>query len=476
MTKLTAYICGITLVAALMPSHLYASQLPDLGSEFRSMLSVNDERLIGEYYMSQIRASNMLYPDPLVNEYVTYIGNQLTPYIQMPYPNMRVQFFAVQDNSINAFAFFGGHVGIHSGLILLAESESELAGVMAHELAHISQQHILRQMADNKRFMPLTLAGTLAAVLIGAPDLMIPVLAGHMQHSINFTRSHEQEADRIGIKILSQAKFDPQGLSNIFERMSLNLRYQGKPPEYLLTHPLYESRISDTRHRASILSYKKPKYGSNMFDLMKARIAVQTTSNLQQLSDDLLHNLKTQRYQNQVATEYGYAYALFKKGKTKEAWALMDKLAKQHPDDLIIQMTTADMEEQNSQYTNAKARLEKILTLYNDSPSLLIQYTQLLLQTKQPAAAKKVLLRYKSMHAADPNYYELIRQVEGMLGNKVAVYEANAEWYILHGDIDSALKQLDLALANKNNSSKTDKRIKDRQQAIVDLEKNLKSI
>src|SRR3990167_4623152 len=124
-------LCGL-----LGFNNLSLAHLPDLGSEYRETLSVTDEKLIGDTWMRQIRGAGMLYHDPLVNEYVQYIGNKLTPYVAMPYSDIKIMFFAINDNSINAFAFFGGHVAVHSGLILTTESESELAGVMAHELAH----------------------------------------------------------------------------------------------------------------------------------------------------------------------------------------------------------------------------------------------------------------------------------------------------------------------------------------------------
>jgi len=476
MQKISQYALQIVLIALLSAhSSLFASSLPDLGSDYRATLSVSEEKMIGESWMQQIRAAGMVYYDPLINEYVQYIGNKLTPFVQMPYSNLHVKFFAVNDKTINAFAFFGGHIAVHSGLILVTQSESELAGVMSHELAHVAQQHILRQITESQNMLPLTVAGSLAAILLGVPDLIIPVIAGHGQHMINFSRQHEQEADRIGIQILAQAKFDPQGLPNIFERMGLSLRYQSKPPEYLLSHPVYESRIADTRHRANSFSYKQ-KSDSNMYNLVKARLEVQSTDNIQQLVSDYEHKLKTKRHGNQIYINYAYAYALLQAGKTNAASNALAALIKEYPDDLIIQMTAADIEQTAQKYPAAQSRLEKLILLYPDSSSLAIQYTELLLQTKQPAAAKKVLQRYKAQHALEPIYYELARHADGMLGNQTAVYESNAEWYLLNGDLGSALLQLDLALAAKGNEQKTDTRIKSRIADVKELMKNAKNI
>ena len=434
-----------------------------------------DEKLIGESWMQQIRASGMVYVDPIVNDYIQYIGNKLTPYVTMPYTDLRIKFFVVNDSTINAFAFFGGHIGVNSGLILVSNSESELAGVLSHELGHISQQHVLRQITENKRMMPITLAQSLAAVVIGVPELIIPVIGMHGQHMLNFSRQHEQEADRVGMQILSQANFDPQGLPSIFERMSLNSRYENKPPEYLLSHPLYESRISDTRHRANSFTYKQ-KPNSKMFYLIKARLEVQGSTNLQNLISDYEHRLKTKRNINDVATNYGYAYALLQNGKNAAAWKTITPLLKEYPDDLIIQMTAAEIEAASNNHNAAQARLESLLNLQPDSSALMLQYVELLLQKKQPKQAKKMLLEYKKMHQLEPNYYELLRHADGMLNNQVGVYEANAEWYTINGDLGSALMQLELALNIKNNDPRTIHRLKTRQNEIAALQKKLKTI
>lgn len=298
--------------------------------------------------------------------------------MSMPYNNLHIKFFAINDASINAFAFFGGHIAVHSGLILVSDNESELAGVMAHELAHISQQHLLRQIVDSKRLMPVTLAQSLLAIALGVPELIIPAMAGHTQQMLNYSRMHEQEADRLGLQILAKANFDPHGLPNILQRMESTLRYHNKPPEYLLTHPLSESRIADTQSRANMLDYKRQP-SSNMFHLIKARLEVQNASNLHHFIQEAEH-------------------------------------------------------------------------------------------------AKKILDKYKYLHNPEPMFYEYVRQVEGMLGNQTAVLEANAEWYQLHGDFQSAIKQLNIALEQESINNRTSKRIKNRISELEELIARVKKV
>lgn len=475
MEKFKQYLLSAAiLLTFLLIQPSFASQLPDLGNEFRSVLSVQDEKLIGDMIMSEIRAAGLTHSDPLINEYIKHVGNRLTPYMDMPY-GMQIKFFALNEPSINAFTFFGGHVAVHSGLILTTESESELAGVMAHELAHISQQHALRQISDNKRMMPITLAESIAAIAIGVPELILPAWAGHAQKMLNYSRQYEQEADRLGLQILSKANYDPQGLPNILERMNLSLRYHNKPPEYLLTHPLFESRLSDTRNRANSLTYKQ-QASSNMFHLIKARVNVQSAKNLQHFIEDQEHILNTQRYNNKLAAHYTYAYALLQKGKLDKAWSALSELTIAYPDDLIIQITAADIEAQQHKIDAALKRNQHLLTVFPDSQAVLLQYINFLLQAKQPKQAKIILQQYQTLHKPEPMYYEYVRQTEGMLGNQIGVYEANAEWFVMHGDMYSALKQLELALEVKTKDQKVITRIKTRQKELTDLLIQMKSV
>lgn len=476
MQKTLIRFLSLIMVCNIMVcGELSAHQLPDLGNEFRSVISVKDERLMGDMFMQQIRAIGLSHADPLVHEYIKHVGNRLTPYMAMPYSNLKIKFFAVNDDMINAFAFFGGHVAVHSGLIRVTETESELAGVMAHELAHISQQHIIRQIADSNRMMPLTIAGAIAAAAIGVPELILPVMAGHQQRMLNFSRQHEQEADRLGLQILSKANFDPQGLPNILERMSSKLRYHNKPPEYLLTHPLFESRIADVRDRANSVNYKQ-QTSSNMYHLIKARILVQNSTNLDHLIEEYEHILHTRRYANKLAADYTYAYALLLKGQPDKAWDHFHILASAYPDDLIIQMTAAEIEAQQLKLVLANKRMEHLMQIYPDSAAVLLQSAELCLQAKQPKNAQKILDKYRAAHSPEPMYYEQVRRVHGMLGNQTGVYEANAEWYALHGDIHSALNQLKLATEVKTNDPRTNKRIKNRTEELSALLQRMKEV
>lgn len=475
LTKKIIFLTFLAIALTMLPLAYLQAHLPDLGNEHRETVSVDDEKFIGDAWMREIRGTGMVSKDLILNEYIQHLGNKLIPYVEMPYSDIKIKFFVMQDQSINAFAFFGGHVAVYTGLIYASESESELAGAMAHELAHISQEHILQQMTDQKRMMPFAVGGLLAAAILGMPELVIPVLAGHGQRQLNFSRQHEQEADRIGMQILAKAKFDPHGLPNMFERMSVSSRYDNKPPEYLLTHPLYDTRISDTRSRAATYGYRQNP-NSQMYNLVRARIEVHNTANILTLLKSYETKLKTRRMANELATRYGYALALQEAGKLQQALTEITKLAQEQPNDLIIQVTAADIERSNHDLLAAKQRLERLAQLYPDSTSVNLNYIDLLIAMNEPKLAQKYLLQFKATHSVEPNYYELARHVEGMLGNQIGVFEANAEWYILNGDAQSAIRQLKMALDLKGNDPKVTARIENRIAAMTAIEKREKSI
>lgn len=251
------------------------NKLPDIGISGYSVLSTDKELQIGKAMMRQLRASQPLIQDPVLIEYINHLGNSLVKNAQGV--NYAFEFFLINNNELNAFAFFGGHVGIHSGLITTADTESELASVIAHEISHVTQRHLARRLESQSQTQGLTMAAMLSSVLITLvnPTVGIAALSASMavtqQASINYTRGNEKEADRVGIALLATSNFDPQGAASFFSKMSTKYRYASKPPAMLLTHPLPESRIADARQRA--LNYPaRPLPPSLGFELTKARL------------------------------------------------------------------------------------------------------------------------------------------------------------------------------------------------------------
>ncbi|MFQ3338840.1 MAG: putative Zn-dependent protease, partial [Colwellia sp.] len=230
------------------------NKLPDIGISGYSVLSIDKELQIGQAMMRQLRGSQPLVQDPVLIEYINHLGNSLVKNAQGV--NYAFEFFLINNNELNAFAFFGGHVGIHSGLVTTADTESELASVIAHEISHVTQRHLARRLESQSQTQSLTMAAMLSSILLTLvnPTVGMAALSASMavsqQASINYTRGNEQEADRVGIALLASSNFDPQGAASFFSKMSTKYRYASKPPAMLLTHPLPESRIVDARQRA----------------------------------------------------------------------------------------------------------------------------------------------------------------------------------------------------------------------------------
>ncbi|MBP8221427.1 MAG: M48 family metallopeptidase, partial [Aeromonadaceae bacterium] len=253
------------------------SQLPDIGTAGVAALPIDREVTYGNSFMRFARAQLPIIDDPVLNEYLTDLGQRLVSHandIRFPFT-----FFLVQDQSINAAAFLGGKVKVHSGLFLNAANESELASVLAHEISHVTQRHIARYLEAQSQQTPATIAGLVGSVALAIlnPTAGIAALQTTLgiqaQSAINYTRDNEYEADRIGMQLLYDAGFEPMGMANFFQKLAAEYRYASKPPEMLLTHPLPETRIAEARSRAANFPRQSP-HDDTEFLFAKARIQV----------------------------------------------------------------------------------------------------------------------------------------------------------------------------------------------------------
>ena len=277
----------LALSLALFPAPQQAVEinkieLPDMGDSSGTLITPAEEKEFGEAFFRSLHSQISINQDAEIQQYIQSIGQKLVA--NSDEPSHPFHFFVVMENDINAFAGPGGYIGVNSGLILMTEAESELASVMGHEIAHVTQRHLFRAAEAQSRLSIPTIAGTLAAILLGtqAPALgqaaIMAIQAGSVQFQINFTRENEEEADRVGMQILSSSHFDPRSMPTFFERLQQSTRYSGQAiPEFLRTHPVTASRISDTRGRAETYPYKQ--YPDSLdYQLTKAKIRVLTTT------------------------------------------------------------------------------------------------------------------------------------------------------------------------------------------------------
>ncbi|MFW8589606.1 M48 family metalloprotease [Glaciecola sp. 2405UD65-10] len=314
------------------------NQLPEIGVVASDVLTIDKERIIGDIIMRQLRGQAPLVLDPVLQEYIQGIGNRLV--IEADNAKFPFKFFMINNPVINAFAFYGGHIGIHTGLIAQASTESELASVFAHEIAHVTQRHLARRAQSQQRSAPLQIASLIGGLLLAIADPEAGIaavnagMAGSQQASINFTRNNEKEADNIGINILYRAGFDPQGAPGFFGKLAEQARGRSNQLAFLQTHPLPEDRIAQTVTRAR--SYGEKRVPASLdFHLAKARVIARYITIPERNIPFLQNRLSNSNTVEQKALKYGLAMSLFESERYSASKEILDPLLSQDPENLF---------------------------------------------------------------------------------------------------------------------------------------------
>ncbi|KAA3666890.1 M48 family metallopeptidase [Pectobacterium carotovorum] len=436
---------GTLLAGNLLPAQADTQdRLPDIGTTAGGTLSINQELAMGDFYVRQLRAGAPLINDPLLSNYINQLGNRLVK--QADSVRTPFHFYLIRNDDINAFAFFGGNVVLHSALFRYADSESELASVLAHEISHVTQRHLARSMESQQRSAPLTWVGALGSILLAMANPQLGMaalsgtLAGAQQGMITFTQSNEQEADRIGIQVLQRAGFDPQAMPNFLQKLADQSRYASRPPEMLLTHPLPESRLSDARNRANQMR-STPVQSSQDFLFAKIRTFGMYGSPERPLSDDLLAQWEKGNVREQLAAKYGRAIQLYQAKKYDEARNVLQPLLSSAPENPWFLDMMTDIDLGQSRATQAIARLQNVPGM-QANPVLQLNLANAYVEGKQPAAASKILYRYTYAHPDDSNGWDLLAQAAAAQGQRAEELAARAESLALSGQLDQSIRLL----------------------------------
>jgi len=451
-TLVAAMLAMLTTFSTLSAPSAATAQglnLPDIGDSSFAALSKHGEDALGEAFMRSVRNSIPLMTDPIVEEYVQSLGYRLAAHSNNYYRSF--YFFVVDSTQINAFAGPGGYIGINSGLILAAKSESEVAAVMAHEIGHVTQRHIARSIEMQKSMSIPSLAALLASMLLATQNseaggaAMAATLAGSAQYQINFIRRNEKEADRVGITTLAKSDFDPHAMPGFFEKMQNASRYSGyDAPEFLRTHPVTQSRIADSRNRAA--QYPRKQYRSSLeFNLVRARIKYLSFKQARSALKYFSAMLSKGQYLNRAAARYGYALALTGTRQYPKAQTEMNALLAKYPENIIFILGAAEIEMKAGQPRKALPRLKQAVELYPGNLPLTEAYSNVLMRTGQAAKARDLLKRYMRNNDGHERIYLLLARAEKQLGNTIAFHEALAEHHYLGGDTRGAITQLQLA-------------------------------
>ncbi len=437
------------LVIAGVTSIWAADDLPDLGESARAELSPQLERKIGENIMNEIRLHEPTYvDDPEINDYVNRLGRRLVEASGNPSGNFH--FFVIRDPTVNAFAMFGGFIGMNTGTLLIAQSESELASVLAHEIGHVTQNHMARQMAKEKQTTIPSLIAMAVGVLAARANASAGIAtiasaqAGVVQAQLAYSRDFEREADRSGYQTLEKAGFDVRGMGEFFERMQKAAHlYENNAPVYFRTHPLTTERIADMDNRAQQSPYRQV-VSSLDFYLARAKLRAQMGTPLEALNE-FSAQLRERKYVSQPAARYGLVLALIRTKDLKAAEREFDALIPLKSSTPMIAGLAAELKAGAGDLPAAQAIYREALQRFPQAKSIVYGLAESLFAGRQYDEALRFLESQLQADPGDFRLYGLQAKTYAALGKRLLQHRAQAEFYVLRGQLGEAVEQLRFA-------------------------------
>lgn len=472
-TRALALACSTTL---LIPSPAVSDEqtLPSLGSSYSSASS--EEHRLGRAWLRQFRAHAPQWQDPIAHDYLTSLVDRLAPHSQLS--DLDVTTVMVDHRTLNAFAVPGGVVGINAGLFAFAEDEGAFVSVIAHELGHLSQRHYARSSERAEQTQLPAMAGMLAGILIaagGGGNAGIATVMGSqaalIQDQLTYSRRYEQEADRVGLQAMAAAGYDPDAMARMFRTLQRMASLQGgTPPEFLLTHPVSESRLSDVQSRAAQMNVASSYSNDTLYDMIRGRALLQ----IHQQSPRQAVSRLAQEDANEAAQRYVTALADAQSGQVDAALQALDQLRDEQPDLAMLPASAAEVALQAQRYDEAIQRSQRLLRLMpNYLPAQLI-LAEAQLQ-RDPTAAYDILRDVTARHPENPLGFNLMAEAAGRSGRNGLGHLARAEYLQLTGRMDSGIRQLDIAkdAAERENDQRTLARIEQRREDFMDYREAL---
>ena len=484
----TSYL-GTSLDA---PHH---QELPEIGDPTGTSFTPTQEKELGEAFFRSLHGQLEISEDPEVSDYIQAIGQKLAT--NSDSPTQTFHFFVVDDPAINAFAGPGGYIGVNSGLILVTEEESELASVLGHEIAHVTQRHLYQAFQAQGKIQLISLAGMLAAMLIGSKmggssygaqpyctsknegcqpvgstgqGLAMAAMGAGTQAMINFTRDNEAEADNVGMQILSRSQFDPRSMPTFFERMQQSTRFAGHgTPEFLLTHPVTVSRISDTRNRAEKFPYRQYP-DSFTYQLIRAKLRVLINRNPKETLGYFHGAYGQGTKQQQDVTRYGLALTLVADNRPDEGIKILEELTAEYPNQshFINAWAKAEMDRHN--INRAMELFATARERFPNNAAIRFNYAQGLLSANKPELARRLL--EEMIHGmVTPEIYEMLAKAYSGVGNEGESHRYLGEAYYADGQTNTAILHMKLARKYSGNNFYLNSVIDDRLQKFIEEEK-----
>ena len=467
----------LSLLIAGLPLDLSAGQtnrvqLPNIGDPADRFLSPAQEKKLGEDFLRNVYRYGAVLEDPEISSYIQHLGNELSN--TLADGTHKFTLFVVKDRSINAFAVPGGYIGVNAGLILSSKSESELASVVAHEIAHVSQRHIARRIAHMSGSQIPTLGAMLAGILLastGSSDagtaLLMAGVAAQQQKLLNYSRDMEIEADRVGLDLLYRSGFDPRGMPEFFRTLQRK-RYSKIPDEYqfLITHPLDSVRIAEAQGRINSLPARSHK-SSSYYRYAKARLQALASQN----PTTLVKNFEKQQIKNDPYQQYAYSQALERKNLFKRAESVLLPLVNKDKENIVYQLALARTKANANQADEAIKILKRMHNLYPDNFAINYYYAKSLMQDGHAELGEESLKNYLNKYEAPTlEIYKLMAELQELCDQLIESKKTLAEYYYNTGNVSAAVFQLREALRDPKldviNRSQIEKRLGELLQSV----------
>ena len=477
ITLLLTYWCFLAPTNLALAKEI---ELPLLGDSSSGIVSKQQEYQLGRTWLKVFRSRVTEHDDPLMQLYFEELIYNLAVFSDLENPELEL--VIIKNPTMNAFAVPGGVVGIHTGLFAFAENEDQMVSVLAHELAHLSQRHFARGLEARRSSSMVTLAGLLAGLVVAATvggDAGMAAMSASQAYAaesqLRYSRSNEQEADRIGLQTMERSGRDPSAAGDMFETLLSKTRYSGtRIPEFLLTHPVTEKRIADARGR-SMGASRRHYIEHPDYYLMQARAIVAMGSSTKISITKFQTELKNNTLRPDAAN-YGLALAYLNAGEFIKADRLIAALLAEEPRQIAYQYTDIEIDLAQENYATALSKLNGLLALTPNNYPLMALESEILWQDHQYEKSATVLTLLTRNRPEDPMLWYRLAEVRGLAGNISGVHEARAEYFILVGAFDLAREQLGLATKLVAADFKRSAIVSQRLRDVVSMEEKAKRL
>lgn len=475
ISRIYLVILLIGICSTDLHAEISSDLIPNLGNSSSGLISIEQEKALGKAWLRKLKKHVKTYNNPIVTEYLTNLVYKLAPNSGVIDRDFTITI--IDNPTLNAFAVPGSIIGINSGLFFNAASEQEFASVIAHELAHLSQRHYARMLEQQKRSSPVELAGFLASVLIAVSagsEAGMAALASTQALSadrqLRFSRKNEQEADRLAIQVMADSGFNPRAMPLMFSRMHKQTRLRSESlPEYLSTHPLSETRISDTKGRAE--QFPRTKYNDDIEYYFCKSIIITDYSESAHAAIEYFNNKLTRgSSQQKDISKFGLAYAYLNVNPLKSQELLEELLAK-YPNQISINIIYAKALSNSEKHHQSSKTLESQLNRNPNNYSISKALAESYLNADKIQRAKQLLVQLSKQHPEDHQTWYLLAEVAGLAGDITLLHESRAEYFFLTGRITRAIEQLGLAI-QKNDKELNEVRIHNRLKYFYEIKRN----